>query len=118
MRSYLRFDISGLNGRPIQQVLLRLWANTGSNRGIIVRSVNDDWSEGEVTFQNAPDPEGKSIKSGRFSGGDWITLDVTSLVKGEGSLNLILLTTDKTQSNMASRETGDHAPQLIVIASG
>jgi hypothetical protein len=115
MLSFLRFDVSGLNGSEPGQVLLRLYANTGSNTGLLVRLAGDKaWSESDISFQNAPEAKGKSVKSGPYSGGSWITLDVTSLVKGDGSVTLVLLTTDRTQSNFSSRESGSQSPQLII----
>ncbi len=115
MLSFLRFDVSGLNGQQPAQVLLRIYANTGSNTGLLVRLVGDrPWSETDISYLNAPEARGKSVRSGPYSGGSWITLDVTSLVKSDGPVTLALLTTDRTQSNFSSRETGSQAPQLII----
>jgi hypothetical protein len=45
-------------------------------------------------------------------------MDVTTLVAGAGPVSLGLTTTNATALNLASRESGAHAPQLLVTTGG
>ena len=116
MRSYLRFDITGLNGAGIQSAILKIYANSSSNKGFDVRRVEDkDWAEGKIAYKNAPKTQGVIAKSRGFEEGKWISVDITKAVEGEGLLSLALVSPDETQTNLAARESGDHSPQLVVV---
>ncbi|HEY3345578.1 MAG TPA: DNRLRE domain-containing protein, partial [Anaerolineaceae bacterium] len=119
MRGYLSFEIKGLDSSSIQKAILKIYANSGSDKGISVHAVSDtNWSESKITFASAP-KMGKTIAdSKKFGGGQWVSIDVTDLVKDGDKLSLALTTADKTQINLAARESGSHAPQLIIQASG
>ena len=52
--------------------------------------------------------------SNGFSGAVWTTFDITSLVTGNGTINIALTTSSSTAVSLASRESGANAPQLIV----
>jgi hypothetical protein len=42
-------------------------------------------------------------------------VDISSYIKAEGTYNLVLTTTNSTNTNLAAREdTAGHAPQLVV----
>lgn len=114
LRSYLRFNVSGLSG-IITRVTLRVYANNSSSSGYIVNSLaNNTWGELTLNFNNAP-PVGSVIgSSGGFSSGLYTTVDVTSYITGEGTFSLALTSSSSTLTSLASRETGVNAPQLII----
>ncbi|HJR79383.1 MAG TPA: DNRLRE domain-containing protein [Anaerolineales bacterium] len=114
VRSYLRFDVQGLSG-SITRVTLRIFTNSSSSAGYEVRNVADNtWSEGTINHTNAPSVDGVTATSGSFGAGIWATVDITSLVTGNGAHNLALTTTSGTAFSLASREAGVNAPQLII----
>jgi hypothetical protein len=114
VRSYLRFNVESVAG-SITRVTLRIFTNTSSSAGFEVRNVADNsWSEGTLNHTNAPAMDGVSATSGAFGAGSWITVDITSLVIGNGSYNFALTTTSGTAFSLASRETGSNAPQLVI----
>jgi hypothetical protein len=43
-----------------------------------------------------------------------VQVDISSYVNGEGTYNLVLSTTSTTNTNLAARESGADAPQLVV----
>ena len=106
-RSYLRFKVSGVDA-PVQFATLRVFARSGSR--LAVRATGTRWSERGITFANAPAAGGVVGRSGRFRRG-WVSLDVSRLVKGNGTLNLALT----GSATLASRESGSR-PRLIVGA--
>ncbi len=115
--SYLRFSLANLSG-PIASVLLRVYANSSSATGYTVNPVNNDtWGETSLTWNNAP-VYGASIgASGAFSAGAWTQVDVTSLVTGNGDIDIALVSSSTTAVSYASRESGTNAPELIVSLS-
>lgn len=114
VRSYLRFNVQGLTG-TITRVTLRVYAKSSSSSGYTVYAVsNNTWTETTITYNNAP-PIGSSVGSSPgFSGGTWTTATITSLVTGNGTINIALGTSSVTAISLASREDSAFAPQLIV----
>ncbi len=114
MRSYLRFNVQGLNS-SVSRATLRIFANSASTAGINIYRVNDNtWTESGIHYNNAPSL-GSGI--GSFSpvgAGTWINIDVTAYVTGNGTYNLALTTPGSTAISFASRQAGANAPQLIV----
>jgi hypothetical protein len=124
-RGYLRFAVSGLTG-AVHQATLRVYANWTNPVGVAVHPVSDTtWGEATVTYTNAPPMGATTVNSQPTTQGAWLDIDVTSLVTGNGALNLgltaSLLTGDAAhphrypQNDLASRESGATAPQLVVV---
>ena len=114
MHSYLRFEVAGLSGRVIR-ARLRLFANTSHSVGYDARGVADNgWEERTITYNDAPPVGGVVASSGSFTSGTWTEVEVTPLISGNGTVNLAFTTAHSTAMNLASRETGANAPQLII----
>jgi hypothetical protein len=114
-RSYLRFVVSGLASGTVQSAILRIYANSANTTGFSVHSVaNNTWTETGITFTNSP-AMGSVISSSKpFSGAAWVTVDITSFIKGNGTYNLAIDSTNTTNTSLGSREAGAYAPQLVV----
>lgn len=117
LRSYLRFNVTGLNGMAVKQAKLRLYALKASSSGLtVLRVSNNTWSESGVTFSSAP-VVGKAVRSkGAFKANQWIELDVTPAVKGEGKVSFAVNNRGTAAFNLASHElqSGAYAPQLAL----
>jgi hypothetical protein len=115
VNSYLRFTVPSLGGKSISQVRFLIWANSASSTGIAAEKVADNtWGETTITASNAP-PMGSTLStSPAVVTGTWITYNVTSYVTGQGTFSFGLSTSGATAISLASRESGAHAPQLIV----
>jgi hypothetical protein len=114
MRSYLRFNIQGITG-AVTRVTLRVYANSASSSGYNIGNVaNNTWMESTINYNNAPAIGSSVGSSGSFAAGAWTTVDVTSLVMGNGTLNLGLYTTSSTAISFNSRQASTNVPQLIV----
>ncbi len=114
MRSYLRFNITGVNG-TVTRVTLRVFANSAHSTGYNIGNVtNNTWTETGINYNNSPVIGSSVGSSGSFGAGVWTTVDVTSLVTGNGTLNLGLYTTSATAISFNSRQASTNMPQLIV----
>lgn len=114
--AYLRFNVEGLDA-PVTSATLRLFALAGDKGGFDVSGVPDtSWLEDEITWNNAPARAAGVDASGGFESGSWVSVDVTSLVSGNGPV-AVELRSSWTWSPMelASREDGgSRAPKLVV----
>jgi chitodextrinase len=115
LHSYLRFTVQGLAGYPILHAYLLIYANSSSSLGIDTESVADNsWVENAVTYNNAP-PLGAVINSsGPFTGGSWITLDVSSYISGEGTYSFGITTPGSSTISFASKESGTNQAELVL----
>jgi acid phosphatase type 7 len=114
MRSYLRFNVQGVTG-TITRVTLRIFANSASTTGYTIGTLNNNsWTETGINYNNSPVINNNVGTSGRFSAGVWTTVDLTSLVTGNGTVNLGLFTTNTTAISFASLQAGASAPQLVI----
>lgn len=113
VRSYLRFGVEELPG-PVGRARLRIRATSDTTALPIVDAIEDDWSEGGVTWNSRPARTAVvADEGGNAAAGDWLELDVTSLIAGDGTYDLGLRTRSTDGLNMLSRES-ERAPQLIV----
>jgi hypothetical protein len=114
-RAYLRFNVQGVTGH-IVQATLRVHVMSNSNAGYQVSSIPDNnWGEMTINHANAPASSPTIIgSSGPTKAGSWTTVDVTALVAHNGTFTFVL-TTSSGQINLASRESGANAPQLVIV---
>ena len=113
--SYLRFEVRGLPG-TVARATLRLYAHVQSSAGYQVRAVTGpDWKESTITFGNAP-PIGDLIaESEPFNAKQWTSVNLTSVVKGNGTYDIVLISFDGTPLSLASRDAiAPYRPQLVV----
>ena len=110
--SYLRFDLSGLTG-SITAARLRLYCTDESSSGGQVFPTSSSWSEGTITWANAPAATGALVASaGAVEADAWVELDVTAAV-GAGPVSFVLTSTSSDSAMYSSRE-GAHPPELVV----
>ena len=113
-QSYLRFHVGDVSG-TVTTATLRLYTTSSSAAGDQIKQVTGQgWEEGKITFANAP-AVGATIGSvGSFAANSWTSVDVTSLVTGNGIYDFALTTTSTATLNFNSRDAGSNQPQLIV----
>ena len=118
MRSYLRFNVQGLSG-SIVNAQFRVYSKSKSSVGYQIRSVNSsEWYETTTIYGNAPSVGAVVGNSGPYASGAWTSVDVTSLIKGNGTIDVALTTSSMTAVSFASREEPAYIPQLIIQTSG
>ena len=113
-RSYLRFNVQGLNA-AVKRATLRIYAQTGSTSGYVVNSLKDNtWGELSLNYTNAPPATGQIGFSGSVMAGTWTTFDVTPYIPGNSTFNVMLTGLSSSELSLASRESGANAPQLVI----
>ena len=114
VRGYVSFDQSGPRS-TISRATVRLYSLSTSSEGIQLRATTSGWSEGGITYENAP-PVGRLVSlSGALQTDHWVSLDVTSYVRrNAGSIPLVLVAIGPTALTLASRSDQEHAPRLVV----
>ncbi|MGC1214054.1 MAG: DNRLRE domain-containing protein [Micromonospora sp.] len=112
--SYLKFTVSGQAGTVVR-ARLKVWVSAGSSSGFVVRPVADStWSETSTDWNNAPPIGSTSIAAtGRTTSGTWVTLDITPVVGGNGTVTVGLTSSGTSASSYGSRETST-PPQLLL----
>ncbi len=113
--SYLKFDLSGLDG-PVSVATLRLYVTNDSEQGgSIARMTGTGWSETTVTYKDRPAIDGPILSTlERVDEGRWYEFDVTAAVTGNGIVSLGLMSKHDNGVSYASRENAAFAPQLVV----
>jgi hypothetical protein len=113
VRSFVRFDVTGLTG-TVTNATLRIFPTSSQATGLTVFSVADNtWGETTITDSNAP-PFGTGLgTSGSVTTGAWTNVNVTSAVTGNGQFSFGLSTTNATALALSSRE-GANPPQLVI----
>ena len=115
LNSFLKFSIAGLYGKTISNVQLMVYANSGSGNGMEVHAISDNqWSEQTINFTNAPLLENVIATTPSVTANNWISFDITNYITGEGDYSLGLSTPGATAISLASRETGNLVPYLII----
>src|SRR5215211_1061948 len=118
LSSYVRFDVAGLTA-PVTRATLQVYMRTKSKTGFEVRGVADNsWGETTITYANAPAfASSPSAASGAVRPGRWVTVDITPLVTGNGSLSIALTTGRTAEIDVDSREAANR-PRLVVETAG
>lgn len=114
--SLLMFTVSGSNGQLAQNAKLRLYiANSSPVGGDLYLTSTNTWSESTVTWNTAPAISGSKIASiGTVKSGTWVEIDLTSVVKGDGTYSLRISTTNSDGADYNSRQASSNKPQLVV----
>jgi glucose/arabinose dehydrogenase/fibronectin type 3 domain-containing protein len=113
--SYLKFQVSGIAGE-IRSAKLRLTASTnGTVDGPGVHSVSGDWSESTVTWATKPGRGTDPVSdSGAIAASSVVQWDVTSLVDGDGQLDLALASTSTDGVEFLSKEATNTAKRPVL----
>jgi peptidoglycan/xylan/chitin deacetylase (PgdA/CDA1 family) len=114
MRSYLKFVIPRLNNTTISSALLHVYANSSSSAGFSVRSAGNSWQESTIVWNGSPGPGGIVASSGAVTAGQWVAINVRTLVASNSTRTIALTGTGVPALALASREDADHQPWLEI----
>jgi phosphatidylinositol-3-phosphatase len=117
--AYLRFEVVVPDGETVTRATLRLVATRRSAAGTVtVRHVaSAQWTESSTTYASAP-ATGRAAAAGRVRrGGGPVSVDVTSLVRNGGPVDVALRSVSPAPLVFASREAGTGWPRLVVQTS-
>ena len=118
VETYLRFDLSGLDG-TVQSARLRLWATNGSVDGPSVAPTGSSWGETTLTWSNRPAPSGAPTDDrAAVTSSTWVEWNVSSSVTGNGPVSLVLAQPGTDGADFNSREVATNKPELVVFVVG
>jgi len=111
----VKFTVAGVGSGQVVSARLRLFnLNPSSVGGVFSRAADNTWTEGTVTWDNAPAADPTPITSlGPVSTNTWYEVDLTPLITGDGVYSLRVTSTSSDGADYSSKE-GANAPQLIV----
>jgi hypothetical protein len=120
LNAYLKFEVSGITG-AVQSAKLRLYVTDASSDGGEVYLVSNDlqgtttaWRENTLKWNNAPAINGSALSAaGAVSVGNWVELDVTSALPGNGTLSFALKSEVSNTVFYNSKE-GANKPELVI----
>jgi parallel beta-helix repeat protein len=110
----IKFTVSGLGGKTISSVKLRLYCVDPSTAGGVFYRVSDTtWTEGAVTWSNAPAADSTSFGSiGAVTAGSWYEVSLP-FVTAEGMYSIRVSSTSTNGADYSSTE-GTNPPQVVV----
>jgi hypothetical protein len=111
----LKFTVTGTGGRPVTSARLRLYvSNPSASGGSVFPVAATDWAEGTVTWATAPPAGAVALGTlGTATLGQWVELDVSSLVTQEGTYSLRIRGGATDGAAYHAREATNR-PQLVV----
>jgi hypothetical protein len=116
--SYLKFEVTELPTKVIRATL-QLTENGDPGGGTLQvhRGSNSDWSEKSLTTASVPAAkELIAERVGQVGAGQTIEIDVTPLVKGNGTVTAILTLGQGGNDIWLGSKSSGRAPRLIVTA--
>ncbi|MGH9000801.1 MAG: DUF7594 domain-containing protein [Acidimicrobiia bacterium] len=112
--SYLRFDTSDLDGTA-RRATLRLFVTNDTPGATAIHRTAGNWTEDGLTWQNRPAPTGSPASHPGPVEDGWASFDVTSIVTGAATWNLMMSTGSSDSLAFRSSEaSSDEGPQLVV----
>lgn len=112
----MKFSVTGVGSRQVSNAKLRLYCiNSSDKGGDLFETSDSSWSESSITYNNAPSASGGIIASlGAVTKDNWIEVDVTSLISGEGAYGLRMTSTSTNGAGYMSKEAAEYSPQLVI----
>jgi hypothetical protein len=113
-QAFTRFSVSGLAGRTIDDVKLRLYQVDAAPQGGRVFSISSNsWTE-SITWDTRPPIDGPQLGTfGQVAAGRWYEIDLGKIISGDAQLDLALDSLNSDGARWASRES-PNAPMLVV----
>ena len=115
--SYLRFQLAGIGGPVVSATLTMTSTTDGSKDGPALYGAGGGWNETELAWNNRPSHDAAAADDvGGIPKGTVAEYDATSLVNGNGLVNMALISTFNDNVDFGSREHADTTkrPQLTV----
>ncbi|WP_420644828.1 DUF7594 domain-containing protein [Candidatus Leptofilum sp.] len=111
--SFLKFDVSGLNG-SVNSATLRVFVTSGNAEFNVAQVADNSWTQASLTYNGAPTVGAVINGSGAIITGTWIEIDVTSYISGDGTFSLALVDNMAGRNLYSSSEAGN-GPELVVV---
>ena len=113
--AYLRFDAIVPSEERVKRATLRVFTTQSSGSGITVHRVSDNsWEESQITWSSAPAIGDRVGGSGGYSGGTYVSVDVTALVTASGPVSMAVKRSSSTSNTFNSGEAASNSPELVI----
>jgi hypothetical protein len=113
-QSFLRFNVSGLYGRPVLDARLRLYNKDASPEGGRVWSIASNFWTEAITWDSRPAIDGPLLgQFGAVQSGNWHEADLGQFPSGDGTVSLAIDSTNNDGAKWGTRESSN-SPQLLV----
>lgn len=114
-QSFLRFDVSGIAGRRVVDVRLRMYQVDKSPTGGTVHTISSNsWSE-SITWSTKPAVDGPARATfGAVATGAWYEVSLGAVLSADGPLSLAVVSANADGADWASRETTT-PPRLVLV---
>jgi hypothetical protein len=117
-RAYLRFVVGAIPaGVSGVTATLRIYAPKASTATFSVSTVSTSWSDTTLTWNNQPAP-GAVIASRAGIAAGWVSFDVSSAVRANGTVAVVLRTTSSTWVEFTSEDSPSARPPQLVLSWG
>lgn len=114
-KSYLRFDFTKVDTKVVQSAKLRLYATASSQSGGTFVTADSNWSEGAITYNNAPPADGVPLGMlNNVKAGNWYELDITDAITKSAPLTICILGNHEDKVMYSSKD-GPHSPEIALI---
>lgn len=111
----MKFNVSGIGTQTVSSAKLRLFVTNPSNIGGIVKLASSTaWTEQGVTWNTAPAASTTITSVGATTVNTWVDIDLTSLIKADGTYGIRVSNTSTDGAAYNSKEAATNKPQLIV----
>ena len=117
--AYLQFDVTGLSG-TVTDVKLNLKVDSDAGNGTMrfYEGTSNNWTESNLSNSNKPGKGAQvAVRTGSWNVGTTYTLDVDSLLSGNGTVTVVIEMDSGGNDAAFSSKEGSFAPQLVVTYS-
>ena len=117
---YLRFAVSGVNGRQVRQARLRLGVNAASAAGGTVYLMSSNsWNESTVTFNTKPAVDGAGLQTlGAVTAGSTVEFTLDGAITADGTYNLAIDSANSAAvAYNSSLASSGQKPQLVLTVA-
>src|SRR5256886_4867478 len=117
---YLRFAVSGVNGRQVRQARLRLGVNAASAAGGTVHLISSNgWNESTVTFNTKPAVDGTGLQTlGAVTAGSTVEFTLDGAITADGTYNVAIDSTNAAAvAYNSSLASSGQKPQLVLTVA-
>ena len=112
-QAYVKATVSGIGGR-VDRAALRLWVTDPTTNGPKVYPDVDVLDRRIAHLGNRPAASGPAASdAGAIPSGAWVDLDVTAIVRANGTYGFLIAPMSANGLDVESRQ-GAHPPQLVV----
>ncbi len=121
-KTFLKFDLAGSGITGLQSAKLRLYAVSGDVIDVTVYETDDNWTESDITWSNAPSIGNSLGNISVNANGQYYELDVTQYVQtqinGDEAISIVVYDANSTNKQISfnSKDASSSMPELVMVS--